>query len=297
KPHALVAGARIASGDWLLFTDADTEHRPGSLRTLVARAEESGLSMLSISPGQRLERWWERAVIPLVFAQLAQLYRFADVSNPHSPVAAANGQYILIRREIYESTGGHAAAPDAILEDVALAGRVKAAGGGLLFLPGAEWAETRMYGTFGAMWQGWTKNLFLLLERDTGKIRNVVLERMLLDWLPGVLAPILFAFAVFGKQRERMAIAGFACLGVFAVRQGLYRRQLRQAGFPPRLAKYIFAGAPLVSALMLNSMRAYRAYRSGRPGGSIRWKGRSYPAQPAPSARLDQPGRPAKEAP
>ncbi|MGH9448388.1 MAG: glycosyltransferase, partial [Terriglobia bacterium] len=51
KPHALVAGARIASGDWLLFTDADTEHRPGSLRTLVARAEESGLSMLSISPG------------------------------------------------------------------------------------------------------------------------------------------------------------------------------------------------------------------------------------------------------
>ncbi len=278
KPHALVTGARVASGHWLLFTDADTEHRPGSLGKLIARAESCDADLLSVSPGQETSRWWEKAVIPLIFAQLSELYPFADVNNPQSPAAAANGQYILIRRATYESIGGYAAAPDAILEDVALADRVKAARGRLVFLPGGEWVRTRMYSTFGAMWQGWTKNLFLLFGRDTGKIRKMILEQMLSHWLPGVLAPLLLTFAFWGRQRGKTAVAGIACVIAFSTQQRRYRQQLRKAGFAPSLAKYIFAGAPLASALLLSSVWAHR-HR-----GSISWKGRTYRISPAKDA-------------
>ena len=109
KAHALAMGAREAAGDWLLFTDADTEHRPGSLKALLERAERDSADLLSVSPGQRVLTWWEKSVIPLVYAHLARLYRFEDVSNPESAAAAANGQYLLIRREAYERAGGYQA--------------------------------------------------------------------------------------------------------------------------------------------------------------------------------------------
>jgi glycosyltransferase involved in cell wall biosynthesis len=269
KPRALAEGARQASGEWLLFTDADTEHHPGSLTVLLERARREHADLLSISPGQKMTTWWEKSVIPIVFTELARLYPFDDVNDPASPAAAANGQYILIRRAIYESAGGHAAAPDAVLEDVALARRVKSAGGRLLFLPGGEWAETRMYRTFATMWSGWTKNLFLLFDRNPGRMRKAAFNRILADWLPGVLAPIFLALGLSGHRRATSAAAGLICLGAFAIAHAAYRRELRCAGFSPGLASYIFFGAPLLSLLLWNSHRAYRH-------GAIGWKGRTY---------------------
>ena len=58
-------GARAATGDWLLFTDADTEHLAGSLAELVQRAEDERADLLSVSPGQETPTWWEKSVIPL----------------------------------------------------------------------------------------------------------------------------------------------------------------------------------------------------------------------------------------
>ncbi len=170
KNYAVALGAREAAGDWLLFTDADTEHLPGSLAATLEIAEREGADLLSLSPGQITPTWWEKAVIPLVYVNLARLYKFEDVSNPASPAAAANGQYLLIRRAVYERIGGHEAIRNQVLEDVELAKRVKATGGKLIFLPGAEWVRTRMYSTFGEMWAGWSKNLYLLYGRSLWRI-------------------------------------------------------------------------------------------------------------------------------
>ena len=82
---------------------------------------------------------------------------------PRLPDAAANGQFLLIHREAYTSIGGHAAVADQVLEDVALARRVKQAGLGLHFASGRGIVRTRMYRSFGAMWEGWTKNLYPLV--------------------------------------------------------------------------------------------------------------------------------------
>jgi glycosyltransferase involved in cell wall biosynthesis len=275
KTHALAAAARAATGDWFLFTDADTEHRPGSLPALQAKAEAEHADLLSLSPGQRVPTWWEKAVIPLVYAGLARRYKFAEVSDPRSRAAAANGQYILMSREIYQQSGGHEAVRGEILDDVALARRVKSSGGRILFLPGAAWAETRMYSTWGGMWEGWTKNLFALCGGTTADILLEVMRTFLLDILP-VMAFAIFLVAwlvgiQFSGLPHAITIAAGICFLLAAGRYWTYRKQIGQLGFDRGLAVYLFMGAPIYAGLLLNSARAHAR-------GRVRWKGREYKA-------------------
>ncbi len=161
KCNAAWCGAKIARGKWLLFTDADTKHSPHSISAGLTEAVASEASLLSYSPKQEVHSFAERALMPVIFAELAATYRPKKVCDPDSPVAAANGQYLLIRRDIYDAVGGHAAVATAILEDVALAQRVKR-GGSLLHFRVSDVVSTRMYRSFSQMWEGWTKNLALL---------------------------------------------------------------------------------------------------------------------------------------
>src|SRR5216683_479244 len=164
KNNAMAAGSRVARGEWLLFTDADTVHLPGSLARAVAEAKQRSAALLSYSPEQEVHGFWENAVMPVIFGELAATYRPSLVSDPRSPAAAANGQYILITREAYDAIGGHAAVSSSLLEDVALAKAVKASGREILFRFGGDAVRTRMYRSFAQLREGWTKNLALLFR-------------------------------------------------------------------------------------------------------------------------------------
>ena len=122
------AGSKAARGQWFLFTDADTVHLPGSLAHSIEEAQRHEAAMLSYSPEQVVKSLVEKAVMPVIFADLAATFRPSLVSDPKSPAAAANGQYILIMREAYDAVGGHAAIACDLLEDVALARAVKRSG-------------------------------------------------------------------------------------------------------------------------------------------------------------------------
>ncbi len=162
KCNACQTGAQAARGRWLLFTDADTVHYPGSLARAIAEAEQHGAALLSYSPAQEVHGLAQRLLMPLVFADLARVYRPRDVCDPLSPTAAANGQYLLITRDAYDAVGGHAAIAGDLLEDVALARAVKRSGRRLFFRFGGDAVRTRMYRNFAQMREGWTKNLALL---------------------------------------------------------------------------------------------------------------------------------------
>jgi glycosyltransferase involved in cell wall biosynthesis len=177
KNHAISVAAREAAGDWLLLTDADTRHLPGGLAKSLQRAESCAL--YSVSPEQEVVTWWEKAVIPRVYRELERLYSYDEINRPESAAAAANGQYILIRRRVYEDLGGHAALSGEILEDVALARKVKTSGRRIWFGSGAGIVRTRMYSTFRAMWEGWTKNLCLLYGKNAGRMWAAVLRTAL----------------------------------------------------------------------------------------------------------------------
>src|SRR5579862_5603024 len=162
KNNALVAGAAKARGQWLLFTDADTTHLPGSLAKSIAEASRRRAELLSYSPEQEVHGFWEKAVMPVIFAELAATYRPSLVSDPRSPAAAANGQYLMISREAYDAVGGHALVAKDLLEDVALARAFKSSGRKIFFRYGGDAVRTRMYRSLPQLIEGWTKNLTLL---------------------------------------------------------------------------------------------------------------------------------------
>ncbi|MGH9406025.1 MAG: glycosyltransferase [Terriglobia bacterium] len=274
KTHAAAEGARLTTGEWLLFTDADTVHRPGSLGILLQRAEGEGTALLSISPGQTVETWWEKAVIPAIYTELARLFRFEDVSDPRSTAAAANGQYILVRRAVYQSVGGWEAVRDAVLDDVAFARRVKSAGGKILFLPGAAWAETRMYRRFADMWCGWTKNLYLLYGCASGRLGKAAARFVLFGFLPFALLALFSALLILDAGgRIQFGVPAIACGLAAGASASRYNRSIERLGFSGALAIYLPAGALLAAFLLLSSLWAYRRR------GQIKWKGRVYPAK------------------
>jgi len=165
KCNAAQSGANVAGGAWLLFTDADTVHLPGSLERSLREAREHQVALLSYSPAQEVHGLLENAVMPVIYAELAATYRPKDICDPASEVAAANGQYLLITRAAYDAVGGHAALSHTLLEDVALAKAVKRSGRKLRFRFGGDAVRTRMYRTWHELRDGWTKNLALLFPQ------------------------------------------------------------------------------------------------------------------------------------
>src|SRR5262249_42313649 len=141
---------------------ADTVHLPGSLARALAEAKENGAALLSYSPEQIVKTFWEMSTLPVIFAELTRKFPPSQVSDPASPVAAANGQFILVSREAYDAVGGHAAVAKDVLEDVALARAVKLSGRKIYFRYAADAVRTRMYRNFTQLREGWTKNLALL---------------------------------------------------------------------------------------------------------------------------------------
>jgi glycosyltransferase involved in cell wall biosynthesis len=258
KNHAAWQGAQQASGRWLLFTDADAVHLPGSLGRALADTEAVGAAMVSYSPAQEMHTWWERALIPFIFCRLAQLYSYAVVNDPDSSAAAANGQFLLVRRDAYESIGGHAAVSGEVLEDVSLAQRVKAAGLPLYFAPGADIARVRMYASFDNMWEGWTKNLFPLVTVPGQTVTRELLA--MIPWIPLLcfgLVPIHLVFGALGV----LLLAG---------RHASYAAALRRNRFPLSNVLYYLIGVGLYAAVLLASDWHYAR-------GKVLWKGREYP--------------------
>jgi glycosyltransferase involved in cell wall biosynthesis len=260
KNNALVAGASEARGTWLLFTDADTVHGAGSLARSVAEARRRGVALLSYSPQQKVHGFWEKAVMPVIFAELASTYRPSDVSDPASSAAAANGQYILVSREAYDAVGGHAAVATSLLEDVALARAVKVSGKKILFRYGGDAVRTRMYRSFAQLREGWTKNLALLFRSP------VWLAMLRLTEFVLIVGSTTVAVLMSLRGRIRMSIA----VGMVAViLAALLLKRIRKAHFSWDANVLALIGLPVFSYLLLRSRAAYRK-------GTILWKGRQY---------------------
>jgi hypothetical protein len=270
KNNAVTAGARQARGEWLLFTDADTVHKPGSLARAVAEAEQHHADLLSYSPEQEVYGFWEKAIMPVIFAELARTYRPSEVSDPRSPAAAANGQYLLITRSAYDAVGGHAAIATTLLEDVALARAVKASGRTIFFRFGGDAVRTRMYRTLPQLIEGWTKNLVLLFPHP-GRLAL----RRLCDF---VVAIIGYAIAIVA-WRTGSAIVAFVVAAVTSMFMLFLFRRIRQAHFSWDATVLAFLGLPFFSYLLLRSKLSYNR-------GKVPWKGRTYAGESVPVAPI-----------
>lgn len=260
KNNALVAGAKTARGKWLLFTDADTFHHPGSLARSLSEAEQHSAALLSYSPEQEVRGFRENAVMPVIFAELACTYRPSEICNPASRSAAANGQYLLVARQTYDAVGDHTAVATSLLEDVALAKAVKDSGRRIFFRFGGDAVRTRMYRTFSQLREGWTKNLVLLFPSPL-RLATLRLTEFLLIVASAV---VTFVVVIRGNNRPGSLAAILAVIVVTA-----FFRRIRKAHFSWTSNVLSLLGLPIFSYLLLRSRREHKK-------GTVVWKERTY---------------------
>lgn len=258
KNNAVALGAREAKTPWLLFTDADAELQPGAAARALQIAEEKDAALVSFSPEQVVATWYERALIPFVYLRLAKYFSYEAISNPKLAAAAANGQFLMVRRDAYDAIGGHVAVAGDVLEDVALARRVKAAGYRIWFGPGQGMVHARMYRSFGAMWEGWKKNLYLLV----GGTPIAVFRELeaVIPWIPLVLIGIGI----------RWPFATFVAVIFLLMRQFTYGGELSRNHYPARFIVYYVPAVALYVGVLWASYRAHAR-------GKVAWKGREVP--------------------
>jgi hopene-associated glycosyltransferase HpnB len=128
KLWALAQGVALAETPYLLLTDADIEHRPEHLATLVAKAVTDDLDLVSEMVALNCESFAERALVPAFVYFFALLFPFAKVNDPGDRTAAAAGGTVLIRAAALRAAGGLQAMKTALIDDVTLAALVKRAG-------------------------------------------------------------------------------------------------------------------------------------------------------------------------
>lgn len=263
KSYACQRLAQQASGDWLLFTDADTLHSPTSIAQGVALAESLGVDLLSVFPRQITVSWSERVVVsfildflPLIGLNLPGLWR-GDADN-----TAANGQYMLVHNSSYRAVGGHGAVASALVDDFALAKLMRAQGYRIALADGTAMLSCRMYRSAGEVWQGFSKNILLALDMSSAERRSR-LWGLAFAWAYASLFVLPFAF-VFSRYRR---LSLWIIIWLASLRGVLNWRLQRP--FLEILTTPLAAWG--VMAFGLNVF--VRRFR----GDKVRWKDRDYP--------------------
>jgi chlorobactene glucosyltransferase len=274
KPHALTQAAAAAQGGWLCFVDADTFVTPDALAAVYAKAVETNADLFTIMTRQIMLTFWERAVLPLVMLALSIGFSPRKVNDPKRKDAIANGQFIFIKRTVYEAVGGHAAIKSSIVEDKDLAVLVKGKGYRLIVADGRNVASTRMYTSLSEMWEGWTKNIYLGLRDDLGLLLLGVFG-VFLAFTAALLLPAWVIWGVvltatsLGLEGSVVLVEALALWGYLVYWRILASRGM---GIPAWYALTTPLGAGMFAAMMLTS--AWNVLS----GVGVTWKGRTYSA-------------------
>ena len=263
KTNACWFGAQQARGRWLLFTDADTIHEPGNLVRALHEAKKNDTPLLSYSPRQIVRGFWQRALMPLVFSELASVYPPAQVNDPSKRLAAANGQFLLVEREAYFSAGGHRAVGRSVLEDVDLAYNVKRmvskSGRGIRLRYAPDAVSARMYRGFSDMLEGWTKNLALLFPHALSLAAWRLLDVAL------ILLPLVFLVFPYLLLYQKGLI-----LLIWARTLIRFYNRVRRSNFDFVSCSLSVLALPLFIFLLLRSWMGHKLFHQ------VVWKGRAY---------------------
>jgi glycosyltransferase involved in cell wall biosynthesis len=261
KPHALEAAYKAATGDWLVFTDADVRFAPDLLHRVLAIAQQQRLDHLTLLSALDLRGFWEPTAVGYLGVCFAIGARPWGTSNPKSKAYMGVGAFQMIRRSAYEAIGTHRRLAMEVLDDMKLGKLVKLGGFHSGVAPSDSFLEVRWQEGIGNVIKGMTKNMFAGFEFRVWAVILGVIAIFCISVLP-------FAglAAATGAARIAAAIAAAAAI-VFEAGMMPHARASRLFGFTHPL------GAFIVIYIILRSMIVTLAR------GGVVWRGTFYPLE------------------
>lgn len=264
KVWALAQGVEAAGAcDYLLLTDADIRHAPGSLARLVAESEADGLALNSRMARLRCESAAERLLVPPFVLFFNLLYPMRRVNDPASRAAAAAGGCVLVRRDALAAAGGLAAIRGEIIDDVnlgrALKGPVRCGTPGRpirLQLSRSDVVSVRPYCSLGPIWRMVRRTAFTELRHSYVLLVVAVAGLALLFALPLALVPVGAVAAATGQPGWGAALAGLGAAGWLATAAVAWRAT-RFFGLSPGWALTLPLAGVLYGGMTLDSGRMH----------------------------------------
>jgi chlorobactene glucosyltransferase len=272
KPWACVQGARAATGDLLLFTDADTTHGPELLGRAVAALERAPAGLVTVAPHQRCVTLWERLIMPQIWLLLGLRYHPERVTRARRERdAIANGQFILTTRDAYQAVGTHEAVRHEVAEDLALAQAYLRKGRRIQFAFARRFMETRMYHSLPHLIEGWSKNMYLGGRRSFPHepVRRALVPLLLVSpFLFWLVPPAVALAGLAGAEIGGLLPAAIAAIGLSALFWSLVSLEME---IPAGYGLGYSAGAAMSLYIALRSI-----WRGAR---RVEWRGRVYGAE------------------
>jgi glycosyltransferase involved in cell wall biosynthesis len=263
KSYACHRLSEQATGEWLLFTDADTEHTAQSVAQGIAQAIALDAHLLSAFPFQQTLTWSEQIAVSFIvdFLPLLGLDLRAIASN-EGVQAAANGQYLLVRASSYRQAGGHEAVYNELLDDFALARLFRANGYKIALVDGKEMLQCRMYHNARELWQGFSRSLMHGLSGSS-------ISRRSFWWVPlfawGYASLFVNPFyRLFVGEQRWLSLLEVVWLGILRGTVNWYLKRSMLEILTTPLAAW--------SVMALEIGAIYRRWQRQ----TIAWKGRSY---------------------
>jgi len=265
KNWACWNGAQAATGDWILFLDADVRTHPTAVRTALSWAEREHADLATLALLIEMRSFWERLILPFYVQVVLVYFRTPHVNRARSKSAMANGQFLLTPREVYFARGGQEAVRSIVLEDVAVARRYRAAGGTLRVAWTPLLAQTRMYRNRTEMFEGLLKNVHGTTF-SPGLLVAFIAGLIGLYLLPLGILP----FALWAGDGWLAALGVFLYIALFG-KHVFFARALKAPAaygllYPVAVGYYVV----LIATALSRGLRH-------KP---IAWKGRTYPMGP-----------------
>jgi chlorobactene glucosyltransferase len=260
KPWACFQLSKKARGEWLFFTDADTEHKPDMLKRTVQMAEQKKADVLTLFTRQITKTWMEILVIPVMaYTLLAFLPARLSLrkNSRFNRFAGVSGQFVFIRQKVYKAFGGHETVKNEIVEDLNFGKQVVRHGHRLVYGDGSDFSYCRMYTNAREVWEGFSKNFFPAMAFSPVYFLNAFLVLILDGVLPFLVVALARSSGLFWPGLAMVLVS----LGVRWLQAVRYNYHRGSVFFHP-------LGCLLFALIGLNSMRWFLF-------GGGHWKGRA----------------------
>ncbi|MBI4460381.1 MAG: glycosyltransferase [Acidobacteria bacterium] len=278
KTHALHQAFQVASGEWVLATDADILFHPSALRAGLWLAEQQRADLVSIYAFLECKSFWEKAMLPWFGLLLATFFPLRKINDPQSTVALASGGYILMRRRVWNRLGGYESILAEMIDDLNTARIVKHAGHRIFVAITQDLVRTRMYQNLSEIWEGLRKNAFAAHHYSTARLLAVVGGSVLCNLLPVMcLGYFGLQLAIYGGLGEKAAVVFGLSLAEYLLIVVLHLPLLFYYGIGLPYALIAPLGGIVYACICLDSLGKTLV------GRGVSWKLRRYRRPPVES--------------